>query len=45
MKIGHSNNKSETFLPTQAKCELTGINFTDVAGQNDARGPLIDFIN
>ena len=44
MKVGHKN-VSETFLPSQVLCKSSGITYTDIAGQNDVRGDLIEFIN
>ena len=45
MKIGHSNKQSETFLPTFFQEPDSKITFTDVAGQKDTRGELIELIN
>lgn len=45
LKIGHSRNQSETFLPTFFHCNDSGITFTDVAGQNDTRGEMMEIIN
>ena len=45
LKIGHSRNQSETFVPTFIHCSASGITFTDVAGQNDTRGEMMEIIN
>lgn len=43
--IGHSNHKSETFLPAIVNQEDMNITWIDIAGLNDTSGALIHLIN
>ena len=43
--IGHSNSKSETFLPAIHCEEKKDVSWIDIAGLNDTSGDLTHFIN
>jgi energy-coupling factor transporter ATP-binding protein EcfA2 len=43
--IGHSNRKSETFMPNFHFDPIAKMTFADLAGQNDTRGELMEIIN
>lgn len=45
MKIGHSNIKSETFLPKFVQAPNADIVYVDIAGLNDTAGYLMELIN
>ena len=45
MKIGHSNQHSQTFLPEFKKVVDQDFIYADIPGQLDAGGALVEFIN
>lgn len=45
LKIGHSNQESETFYPSFYKSKGQNFYFADIAGLNDTSGEFVEIIN